>query len=323
MRRTKAFTLIELMVVITIIALLLTILLPGLAKALELARRARCGANMDGIGDALATSVAERTMYGTGAGRGFAWAANTTAATIHLAWTGTGTPGQARAVDPWGPTALANYPVTTNLFAMVHRADCDPGGFVCPSTADQVDEGMFDDANQPLWDFVNNENVSYSFQAPKNDNGSEVTPFLNTAHNVVVISDENPIGQVGVGGNGQPEDETGAQTDWETWTADNEVPDIGSAVAMSANHDGEYCNALKLDGTVKSSYRANIGYDRDCIYTPGGATNTSGSDAWENATFSVIPDLEAGTGYVVTDHVKSNDTFLIDTPENATNPQGG
>jgi prepilin-type N-terminal cleavage/methylation domain-containing protein len=322
MRRTRAFTLIELMVVITIIALLLTILLPGLAKALELARRTRCGANMDGIGDAMATKDAEQTMYGSGGG-GLPWAANTTAGTVHLAWTGTGTAGQARATDPWGPTALANYPVTTNVFALVHMADCDPGGFVCPSTADETDEGMFDDANQKLWDFVNNENVSYSYQAPKNDAGNEVTPFLNIDNMVVVMSDENPIGQVGVGGNGQPEDETGGPTDWETWTDDNEEPNVGSAVAMSANHDGEYCNALKYDGTVKASYRANIGYDRDCLYTPGGDTNTSGSDAWENSTYSTIPDLEAGTGYVITDHTKSNDTFLIDTPENSSNPQGG
>ena len=59
MRRGSGFTLIELLVVIAIIALLVSILLPSLNRAKELARRTSCMANLSGIGKALALYTAE------------------------------------------------------------------------------------------------------------------------------------------------------------------------------------------------------------------------------------------------------------------------
>jgi prepilin-type N-terminal cleavage/methylation domain-containing protein len=53
MRSKNAFTLIELLVVIAIIAVLMAILMPGLRKAREQARKAVCQSNLGQLAKAL------------------------------------------------------------------------------------------------------------------------------------------------------------------------------------------------------------------------------------------------------------------------------
>lgn len=62
-RRCRAFTLVELLVVIGIIAVLIGVLLPTLAKARESGNRVKCAANLRAIGQGFAIYLAENKQY--------------------------------------------------------------------------------------------------------------------------------------------------------------------------------------------------------------------------------------------------------------------
>jgi prepilin-type processing-associated H-X9-DG protein/prepilin-type N-terminal cleavage/methylation domain-containing protein len=63
MRRRRAFTLVELLVVVAIIAVLIAILLPALGRVREHANRIKCAANLRSIGQAMTLYVQQYRYY--------------------------------------------------------------------------------------------------------------------------------------------------------------------------------------------------------------------------------------------------------------------
>ncbi len=126
MKRSKGFTLIELLVVIAIIALLVSILLPSLHRARELAKRTMCMTGLSGIGKAILMYSAENND---------AFPSISNAQTPATA----GEPGVAAtddidALD--GDTSGTDQEcnILDNLCLLVEGGTIGWGSFICPST---------------------------------------------------------------------------------------------------------------------------------------------------------------------------------------------
>lgn len=296
--RRKGFTLIELLVVIAIIALLVSILLPSLQKARELAKRVKCAANTNSVGKSLVLYQSENADR-------FPWM---------LLYADDGDEFTANAgtkfdVEPdmRDDDARGDRSITALLFMLVREGQ-SAGMFVCPSD-NAIEDKELEDANGEFhWDFsgdkdanelgddglAGHRHVSYSYQCPIYANGDMVANGFKsssrTPGNVVILADKTPEYS-----NIEDNDSNfKAMTNWENRDLSEEDKQFG----MSQNHShGDYINYLRVDASSGSSQRADIGAAKDNIYSCAG-TDT-------NAT-------EQGPGSLTwSDHESYHDSFLV------------
>jgi len=146
--RRKGFTLIELLVVVAIIALLISILLPSLARARELSKRTVCASQLSGIGKAIKTYVNDFDEW---------WpiAPCDKTAFNHISDIGTWRlNGDVPQVDP---------SIGQCLWILVKMGTTTNKMFVCPSSSDEKDTT----ANpMTYYDFEANNKLSYGYQYP-------------------------------------------------------------------------------------------------------------------------------------------------------------
>ena len=184
MKRRKGFTLVELLVVIGIIALLVSILMPALGKAKELAKQIMCASQLSGLGKSIMmyeNDYKEQTPKG--------WSKNT----LNTAGRGVGS-GTYNDLSDANPTAKArwcngDYATESGretiptlglcLYRLVKKTDVDPKVFVCPSAPDDIPMRLQDAQAKALslgkpeiseWtdldDFQGGWNLSYSYNEP-------------------------------------------------------------------------------------------------------------------------------------------------------------
>lgn len=175
MKTRRAFTPTELMFSIGMLALLISILLPSLARARELSKRTVCSSNLRGIGQACYIYAQDGDLFPM--------------RTV---------PRTDGAVTYWAyrhkrPPVDATPNPTADLWMLVRTNNSTPRQFICPSTDDRPDP-----ASDVLayFDFASGVNLSYAYQYMHHEN----RPALRTSDDptLPLAADANPYIKGGI-----------------------------------------------------------------------------------------------------------------------------
>jgi prepilin-type N-terminal cleavage/methylation domain-containing protein len=279
-KRKKGFTLIELLVVVAIIALLISILLPSLARAREITKRAVCASNLRGIGQGM--KVYSNDNYDWFPIAPFA-EGSTTSGYQHLV-NFIGNMSNNLTVPVTTGTALTAVHPSRSLFILVIEGTCTPKQFVCPSCGDNEDDlrnksGTTETASQPgvtRFDFKGYPFESYGYQMPF---GPKARPNEGCDTRMALAADKGPFFEAGTAdsNNGTVRDKstlvnpdqaielryTNNSSEAEILKADNEK----WKPYNSRNHQSEGQNVLFVDSHVDFVRKPIVGVNYDNIYT--------------------------------------------------------
>lgn len=263
MKRRKGFTLIELLVVIAIIALLVSILMPSLNRARELARRAACGMNLGSLGKGIG-------LYQAGYKEKYPALAN---ATTDAQGAINQEPEMVPIADSADESDFLDGDVEGNgsvnaYYLLVNKGYVEEEGFKCPSDESYSTggEGTPDGRKYDLG-FDGWENLSYALQPTSIDaTAFDSRPGNGSKGSMVIASDQvlAALQEPAVAGL---------------------LPEVDNTV----NHGYEYYNVLIISNSVKKldrqsgdpeSTESEVGYNQDEIFRLGktGTAYTTSTD---------------------------------------------
>ena len=250
-----AFTLVELLVVIGIIAVLMSLLIPALAGARESANRLKCANNLRQLGTAM-------TVYASTANNGEYPRTVFNPKSKNLQLNNAGY----KVGDPFGKKGyVGENNVPASMFLLFRTQDLSPALFICPSS-EGVPGFVNEDRNgSSNWDLMP-ENLSYSLATPYPSLAATSDGFMwsyQLGPEFVLMADINPGTK---GGSSPPNNSVGPPH--------NASPQ-DMAAANSNNHRNKGQNVLYGDGHIEFQKTPYCGAShpatgiRDNIYTAG------------------------------------------------------
>lgn len=292
-RKTWGFTLIELLVVVAIIALLIAILLPGLARAREASKRVACGQNLKGIASAAKTYALDNEDYWPTTLHFLAMVPNTVPSRPLMSIGGTAElPRDVRYENFWeDEDAGRSVSPTRGLWLLVRSGQVAAKSFICPSSTDEADTTP--DIIR-FYDFGGYDQISYGYQMHLFWRNNSSRPRESLDPRMVVLGDKSPgtkradaAQAVESEDSATPisgivtynSDVTGNFTEFisnpeicpEPQTITEKMSKESFKYFNSPNHGGrsasEGQNVARIDGSVSFSETPLAGVDRDNIYS--------------------------------------------------------
>jgi len=280
------FTLIELLVVVAIIALLIAILLPSLARARESAKRTICGHNLRSITNACKTYAFDNQGWWPIVASDVLTQANHAVTQGILTSTG-GTSGLSRnLVSKNDPDATGREVSPTRCLWLLVRNDLTPTEmYVCPSSSEDTRDPRTDVLD--FYDFTGYGYCSYSYQMPFVVVANSCRPHESRDPRMVLLGDKSPAtvpnpALQAIDKDGSPAKPPGFNPQsigaaLQQRMNDNPGvlrPSMSPEVYLpfnSPNHggreEGEGQNIARTDGSVQFAKTPLAGVDQDNIYT--------------------------------------------------------
>lgn len=246
-RRSPAgFTLIELLVVIGIIALLVSIILPSLGRAKELARRASCAVNLNGIAKGAQMYAKENGDLLPAIEKNYA--------NMHVVGLDH---------DQAGPGAGAGC-ASRAWYLLVRHGSVDMKSFTCPSDNDVNGEGNPDD-----YDFNPTSSDKHPYSYSMQVNKLDIDGGGETRRGMLTIASDPGGKAIGSDFNGLARWVERAPDYWFTQEGEINITlaNDDEGLLNSANHDREGHNVLYLDAHVSWETTTRCGLNNDCIWT--------------------------------------------------------
>jgi len=263
MKRSKGFTLVELLVVVGIIALLVTILMPTLGRAMELARRSICGANLNTIGKGMHIYIAEHERFPLRVN-----SAQGSSVDKEPSWS-------TQSDDVWSDDLSAQ--AMQNMWLLI-KAGSSEKAFQCASDKEWKERKKEGNKDLKKYGWVDRANYSYGLHKPyqnTDDGDSNKAPLSSTPQgNFVIMSDKNVDGRV-------------------FWKSD-------SNCNKPANHKDDGFNCLTYQGSVKfhktptdtTDANSRAGISNDDIYEAGDKDGTNYTSSKHTGTADPTDDTD-------------------------------